>query len=151
MILTARKREDFVLTRHQYLKMKKHQYSAFSLIELVIVISIIAVISAVIIPSISGTREAARLQNAISAAGTLNLAQAQWRLEKSPTDWGTGKTDSQRFGLVKDYMEFVGSDDWTAFTARYSPYTFKFQDMTASGKMQKVQIFKSGDTTPIPY
>jgi len=80
----------------------------------------------------------------------LNLAQAQWRLENSPTDW-SGKTDAQRFALIKDYMEFVGSDDWTAFTSRYSPYTFQFQDMTASGKMQKVQIFKTGETDPIPY
>ncbi len=130
--------------------MKHPKQNAFSLIELIVVIAVIAVISAVIIPSISGTREAARLQNAISAAGTLNLAQAQWRLEKSPTDW-SGKSDSQRFALVKDYMEFVGGDDWAAFTGRYTPYTFKFQDMTAAGKMQKVQIFKSGETDSIPY
>ncbi len=54
--------------------MAKHPQSAFSLVELVIVIAIIAVIAGIIIPSISGTNEAAKDQRAIAAAEALHFS-----------------------------------------------------------------------------
>ncbi len=54
--------------------MNKRRGHGFSLVELVIVIAIIAVISGIIIPSISGTNEAAKDQRAIAAAEALHFS-----------------------------------------------------------------------------
>jgi prepilin-type N-terminal cleavage/methylation domain-containing protein len=125
--------------------MKNPRKSAFSLIELIIVISVIAVIAAVIIPSISGTNEEAKKQNAISAAGALNLAMSQYRMKNGVGDWNTLVTsgDENCYNALKEYLEF-SDDTWAKFETRYAPYTFEFQALNATtGTMQKVKINNS--------
>lgn len=122
----------------------------FSLVELIVVIAVIAVIAAVIIPNVSGTNEAAKEQNAISAAGTLNMAQVQWRLAPKKADgtdctiadWPGSGNDEGCYNCLLNYMEY--SETWAAFQKRHTGFTFTFQSMS-NGKMQKV-ILKKGDT-----
>lgn len=121
---------------------------AFSLIELVVVIAVMAVIAAVIVPSISGSKEAAEEQSALSAAGTLNLAQVQYRLEHGTATWHATATDAGRYALIQSYLEY--NESWTAFQARYPKYTFTFQDIDGNGKMQKV-ILKTASGKVITY
>jgi len=128
--------------------MIKRSKAAFSLIELIVVIAVMAVIAAVIIPSVSGTREAAEEQSAISAAGTLNLAQVQYRLENGTAGW-SGKDDATRYGLIQAYMEY--NESWTAFQARYPKYSFAFQNLDANGKMVKVVLTKKTGGATVSY
>jgi prepilin-type N-terminal cleavage/methylation domain-containing protein len=137
--------------------MKNFRRQGFSLIELIIVISVIAIISAIIIPSISGTSDAAKLQNAISAAGSLNMAQVQWRIAPkdasgnslSLSDWPSDPATC--YSYLKQYLEYSDAD-WTTFTKRYSGFYFVFQPVKGSN-MQKVILYKGADATgtPISY
>ncbi|MFA5257037.1 MAG: type II secretion system protein [Opitutales bacterium] len=127
--------------------MKLRRNRAFSLIELIVVIAVMAIIAATIIPSISGTRDAATEQRAIAAAEALNLAQTRYRLENGTGHWDdNGGIDAARYALVQPYLEY--GEAYAAFTTRYAPYTFTFQPLV-SGHMQKVALAKSG--TPVPY
>jgi prepilin-type N-terminal cleavage/methylation domain-containing protein len=119
--------------------------SAFSLVELIIVISVIAIIATIIMPSISGTNEEAKRQNAISAAGALNLAQAQWRM-KVGSGWDSYVTsgDSACYEQIKGYLEFSDAN-WSAFSSRYTPYNFAFQKLS-SDAMQKVKLMDKNGT-----
>jgi len=126
--------------------------SAFSLIELIIVITVIAVIAAIIIPSISGTSDEAKRQNAISAAGALNLAMAQYRMKNGSSGWDTLVTagGSACYANIQAYLEFSDAN-WTAFQARYSPYTFTFQALNSTTlTMQKV-IVKDKNSSQVNY
>lgn len=129
--------------------MIRRSIKAFSLIELIVVIAVMAAIAAVIIPSISGTREAAEEQAAKAAAGTLNMAQVQYRLEKGTSVWSSTTTDAGRYGLIQPYMEY--NEDWTAFQARYPKYTFAFLGLDTNNKMQKVTLTKKSDNTTVSY
>jgi len=126
--------------------MKFSRYRGFSLIELIVVIAVMAAIAAAIIPSISGSREAASEQRAIAAAESLNLAQTRYRLENGTTRWNAATSDA-RYALIQGYLEY--GEALAAFKARYAPYTFTLQPLTASGQMQRVLIFNDG--TPVPY
>ena len=119
--------------------MKKSRNPAFSLVELIIVIAVIAIISSIIIPSISGTNDEAKRQNAISAAGALNLAMSQYRMKNGASSWDSISGDSSRYAAIKDYLEF-SDDDWATFENRYSPYTFEFQGLSNAETLQKVIV-----------
>jgi len=131
--------------------MNKPRPNAFSLIELIIVIAVIAVIAATIIPSISGTNDEAKRQNAISAAGALNLAMAQYRMINGSSGWNSLVTsgDSACYNAVKNYLEFSDST-WATFQNRYTPYTFTFQSLSSTGTMQKV-IVKDKNSSSVSY
>ena len=125
----------------------------FSLIELIVVVAVMAVLAAVIVPSVSGTKEAAEVQAAKAAAGTLNLAQSQWRLvTNNVTSWNS-MVDTDRYTEIAHYMEYADAD-WAAFQKRYNEngggYTLTFQPLDASGKMQKV-VLKDKSGAPVSY
>jgi prepilin-type N-terminal cleavage/methylation domain-containing protein len=128
--------------------MTKRGKSGFSLIELIVVIAVMAVIAAVIVPSISGTREAAEEQAARAAAGALNLAQVQYRLENGTAAWSAAGNEA-RYGLIQPYMEY--NESWAAFCARYPNFTFTFQGLDANGKMQKVVLTRTAAGTTVNY
>jgi prepilin-type N-terminal cleavage/methylation domain-containing protein len=123
----------------------------FSLIELIVVVAIMAVLAAVIVPSVSGTREAAEEQAAKAAAGTLNLAQSQWRLvTNNVASWPGATNQSGCYDQIKQFMEYADTD-WATFQKRYNEngggYTLSFQSLDGNGKMQKVILTdKSGNT-----
>ena len=122
----------------------------FSLIELIVVIAVMAVIAAVIVPSIGGTKEAAEEQAAKAAAGTLNLAQAQWRLGNDVSTWDS-KTDAARYTAIAAYMEYSDAD-WATFQARYPKYTLQFQKLDpTTGKMRKVTLTRKSDSQTVNY
>lgn len=123
--------------------------TGFSLIELIVVIAVMAAIAAVIVPAIGGTREAAEEQAAIAAAGTLNLAQVQYRLEHGTATWTATGTNEGRYNLIQPYMEY--NESWAAFSARYPNYTFAFQGLDNQGKMQKVALTRTADNHQINY
>jgi prepilin-type N-terminal cleavage/methylation domain-containing protein len=129
--------------------MKNKSQSAFSLIELIVVIAVIAAISVVIVPSISGTNDAAKESAAKATAHAINNAQIQWRLTHSATTWN-GFTDEKR------YTELVADGGLTYAEASLSAlelkidsshaYTFDLQNADGNGRMQRV-ILKKGETT----
>jgi prepilin-type N-terminal cleavage/methylation domain-containing protein len=127
--------------------MKLQNKSAFSLVELVIVISIIAVIAGIIIPSISGTNEAAKDQRAIAAAEALNAAQVTYRVRSGSANW-SGSSDAARYLLVQPYLTYgeASLDAYETAIDSTKKYTFSFQDFTAEGYPQKVVLKKSGTT-----
>jgi prepilin-type N-terminal cleavage/methylation domain-containing protein len=132
--------------RHQLPKvaMKNLRKYGFSLVELVIVIAVIAVISAIIIPTVSGTNEAAKDQKAIAAAEALNMAQVQYRLQNGAA-W-TVTSNDDRYAALKAYMTYA-QDTLTLFEANIAikpVYTFEFQDFTTGGQAQKVILKKNG-------
>jgi prepilin-type N-terminal cleavage/methylation domain-containing protein len=130
--------------------MIRRSIKAFSLIELIVVIAVMAAIAAVIIPSISGTREAAEQQTAISAAGTLNMAQVQWRLvTTNVTSWKT-MSNSDRYTAIAKYMEYADAD-WDTFQKHYPNYTLSFLTLDGSNRMQKVTITRNSDSKNVPY
>jgi len=121
---------------------KRHTKRGFSLVELIIVVAVMAAISAIIIPSISGTTEAAREQSAIAAAESLNMAQMQMRMRVGPEGWNAAN-DSACDAAVAPYLEYA--ETWANFQARHAGYTFDFQPLD-NGHMQRV-ILKRGATT----
>jgi prepilin-type N-terminal cleavage/methylation domain-containing protein len=131
--------------------MKICRKSGFSLVELIIVIAVIAIISAIIIPSISGTTEAAKEQNAKAAAGTLNMAQVQYRLVNGASTWND-LADADRYTAIKSYMEY-SDNNWSDFKNRYNGFSFTFQTLDSSGHMQKVNLNynNSSNTSQINY
>ncbi len=127
--------------------MKTCRKSAFSLIELIVVVAVMAVLAAAIIPSISGTREAASDQRAIAAAEALNLAQTRYRMEKGVSAWNAASGHSAKYLLLVPYLEY-GDATLTAFQTNRlgSGYTIEFQNSNASGVMQKVVLKKGAST-----
>jgi prepilin-type N-terminal cleavage/methylation domain-containing protein len=118
---------------------------AFSLIELVIVIAIIAVIAGIILPSISGTNEAAKDQRAIAAAEALNAAQVTYRVRSGSANW-SGSSDAARYLLVQPYLTY-GEASLSAYQNAIDStgkYTFTFQSFTTEGYPQKVILKKNG-------
>ncbi len=120
---------------------KRHSKRGFSLVELIIVVAVMAAISAIIIPSISGTTQAAREQSAIAAAESLNMAQMQLRMRVGTAGWNAAD-DGACYALVDDYLEYA--ETWANFQARHAGYTFDFQPLS-NGHMQRV-VLKRGAT-----
>ena len=130
--------------------MKNFRRHGFSLIELIIVIAVIAVIAGIMIPSISGTQDAAKAQKAIAAAEALNMAQVQYRLQAGAS-WGAAATDAARYVLLAPYMTYAAAT-LAAYEANIDSgmtYTFTFQAFTANGQAQKVILLQSG--TAVTY
>ena len=115
------------------------------LIELIVVVAVMAIITATIIPSISGSREAATEQRAIAVAEALNLAQTRYRLENGTSAWAGD--NATKYGLIQGYLEY--GEGYAAFVAKYAPYTFTFQDLDGNGHMQKVTIANASG--PVNY
>lgn len=130
-------------------RMKQYMKRGFSLIELIVVVAIMAIISAVIIPSISGTRDAALEQRAIAAAEALNMAQSRYRLEVGLTAWDAIAGDADRYKVLKPYLEYA-DDDLTKFKANRlgGVYSVSFSD-SKDGVMQRVTLKKGA--TEITY
>jgi prepilin-type N-terminal cleavage/methylation domain-containing protein len=125
--------------------MKSHPRNAFSLIELVIVIAIIAVIAGIILPNISGTNDAAKQQRAIAAAEALNAAQVTYRIKNGTSAWNAAADDTCYTQLLP-YLTYA-QDSLTNFQKAIDAdqkYTFDFQPFSGSGYPQKVVLLVDG-------
>ena len=129
--------------------MKISSRNGFSLVELIIVIAVIAIIATIIMPSISGTNQEAKLQNAIAAAGTLNMAQVQYRLVNGASTWNS-LADADRYTAITPYMEYSDSN-WASFKNRYNGFSFAFQALDGNGHMQKVILTNNGNNNNVSY
>jgi len=130
--------------------MKMPRKSAFSLIELVIVIAVIAVIAGIILPNISGTNDAAKRQRAVAAAEALNAAQVTYRIKNGTTGWN-GASDTDRYLALYNYMTYAAGSlgDFQNSIDASGKYTFQFQNFSSSGYPQKVILLVNN--TPENY
>ena len=117
--------------------MKKSLKKGFTLVELVIVIAVIAILSAVLIPTfgnvIQNSKETAAFQNAKSAIDTYTIAQAD-----------NGNTANLADGWV---VVFTGQKDYEAktWTLDSSTYIFRYENGALVQKQGK-EVLKGGST-----
>ena len=89
---------------------KKNSKRAFTLIELIIVIAIIAILVAVLVPTMNGFVSEAKKQTANANARTIySIAQAEATFKNTPdgTAYGSGKTDSFSTEVIKQAGSFA--------------------------------------------
>lgn len=71
-----------------YLHMKKKKYSnAFTLIELLVVIAIIGILSSVVLASLSGARESAKITKTVSDLEQIETALTMWMQNTRRAKW----------------------------------------------------------------
>lgn len=100
---------------------------AFSLLELLIVVAVLGTLATIIIPSVSGAREAAQRQRAIARAEALNLAQVRLKLASpsAATDWTAAGSDAARYLLLVPHLSFAPAT-LTDYNDADDPYSYSF-------------------------
>lgn len=96
--------------------------SGFTLVELIVVIAIIGILSAVLIPSITGYIAKAKESAALQEADFLKLAYIDWQVELTKDEDLDFYTYLDKNNLIQASAEFYvkknaeeGSIDWTVF------------------------------------
>jgi prepilin-type N-terminal cleavage/methylation domain-containing protein len=101
--------------------------SGFSLLELLIVVAVLGTLATIIIPSVSGAREAAQRQRAIARAEALNLAQVRLKLASpsATADWAAAGSDTARYLLLAPHLSFAPAT-LTDYNDADDPYSYSF-------------------------
>ena len=113
-----------------------YRKKGFSLIELLVTIAVIAAITTIIVPSISGTTNAAKYQKAVATAEAINMAQVSYRLSHGLSGWDA-LTQEARYTAVSEYLQYPEAS-LAALNTKLG-HTIQFQDL-AGDKFQKVTI-----------
>jgi prepilin-type N-terminal cleavage/methylation domain-containing protein len=87
------------------MQMKTSTRSAFTLVEIMIVVAIIGLLAAIAIPNLVTAQKKAKRQACISTLKAIEGAKAQWALENKKGD-GDVPSDTDLFGADK-YIEKV--------------------------------------------
>jgi len=87
----------------------QHRQSGFSLIELLIVVAIIAIVSAIAVPNLIASRRSANEASALSTLRIITSAEATYRATSGGGSYGD-LSDLRNAGLVD---EVVGASDTT--------------------------------------
>lgn len=105
---------------------QNHRYKGFTLIELIVVITIIAILAAVLIPNISGYLELARNRADVSAAKVLcNAIQSECAMDADLIDsftknpWGSG-TNSDGSSYEADDHGYIYVDQKEVRVSSYA-------------------------------
>ena len=91
---------------------KRKGSGGFSLIELLVVITIMGILAAVAIPRFMGVLEEAKAKADESNAHTLKTAAQVYYFEKGV--WPTGELDGNYTGDFGDYLDGFPADPWKA-------------------------------------
>jgi prepilin-type N-terminal cleavage/methylation domain-containing protein len=104
--------------------------SGFSLIELIIVIAIIVSIAGIIMPQISGTKDAADDQVAQAKVMALELAMSSLRMRQGD-EWTAAQaaSDEAKYLALRDYLS-QEADTWAGYQ---DGYTFVFEGNLTEG------------------
>ena len=81
----------------------------FSLLELLIVVAVLGTLATIVLPSVTGARDAALRQRSIARAEALNLAQVRLKLASpnAATQWSAAGTDAARYLLLVPYLSYA--------------------------------------------
>jgi prepilin-type N-terminal cleavage/methylation domain-containing protein len=107
--------------------------NGLSLLELVAVVAVMGILTAIVLPNLSNVMPYARDQNAISKAVTLEQAMLTYykRIPNSATTWAA-QDDAGRYTLLHDAGYLPGSPaTLTAFQPRGYSYSFSTTLTTA--------------------
>jgi general secretion pathway protein G len=114
-------------------KIKKHN---FSLLEVVIAITIVALIAALAVPEVMGQAEEAKVQAAVVEMNTLKGVISKYKLDtgkypNSLEDLVTNNSGSKKW---KQYIEVVPKDPWdNAYIFEVRPELFNKFEITSYG------------------
>jgi len=101
----------------------------FSLLELIVVIAVLAIISAIIIPSTTGVTNAAEKQKVIAAAENLNLAMSRYKMNTGNRTWPADiTTNDQRYDAVIEYLDFAPAT-LDAYASKAGADSFSFNEL----------------------
>jgi prepilin-type N-terminal cleavage/methylation domain-containing protein len=113
----------------------------FSLIELIVVIAVLAIISAIIIPSTTGVTDSAERQKVIAAAENLNLAMSRYKMNTGNRTWPASAGDNtQRYAAIKPYLDFAPAT-LDAYAAKAGADSFSFNELNV-----KVSVSYNGSS-----
>lgn len=104
----------------------------FTLIETVIVLAVLGIVAAIVIPRMSNILPAAREQDAIARAYTLNQAVFTYtkRISAAPTNWAAATTNADKYLLLWNASFLPGCPPSLA-AFQPSGYSFAFDSNLA--------------------
>lgn len=110
--------------------------NGFTLMELILVIAVLGVLAGIVLPRLSNVMPAARDQDAIARALTLNQATFTYskRVGNAANNWAAATTDNARFSLIYNAGYLPGAPD-TLAAYQPSGYSFTFNSNLANPRV----------------
>lgn len=127
---------------------RQHNKGGFSLIEIIVVISVLAIIVGLAVPNFGGMDEAAAAQRAVDYAQAINIAKASYDLEipTAEASWDATVNDADRYLDIRGYMSNAPAD-YTALNEEIAPYTIVLLGVALDERV----IVNDGNGNPIAY